>query len=119
MALTTAKAVAAASSVMPRTLVFLAHRTRPKPRKSGSPSTVVGATAGTGGLATFDFLRNNMPHSKRMTLTVPSGSQPIMVASALIFGPTALRLGFVNHPGPLIRLNFAEGARIRLMRGAR
>ena len=34
--------------LMPRILVFLAHKTRPNPRKSGSPLTSIGTTAGAG-----------------------------------------------------------------------
>ena len=68
MALTTAKAAAADSSVMPRILAFLRHKTRPKPRISGSPLAASGTTTGAGAAAAFDFLRNNIPHSKRTTL---------------------------------------------------
>ena len=61
MVLTTAKAAAAASSVTARILVFFAHRTAPKLRKSGSPFAAIDTAAGAGdGAATFDFLRSNM-----------------------------------------------------------
>src|SRR5665213_2203134 len=63
--------MAAESSVMPRIFVFLAHKTRPKPRISGSPpaaGAIVGTMTGAGEPSAFDFLRNNIPHSKRTAL---------------------------------------------------
>ena len=48
IALTTTKATAADSSVKPKILVFFRHKARPKPRISGSPFIVNGATTGAG-----------------------------------------------------------------------